>query len=51
MNEINVFEKCLQDIPHVYIDPTSYPETAPRNGPKFSTNVASLRGGKLAKNF
>ena len=24
---------------------------APRNGPKFSTNVASLRGGKLVKNF
>ena len=24
---------------------------APRSGPKFSTNVASLRGGKLVKNF
>ena len=51
MNVIYFFEKCLQDVPHVYIDPTSYPETAPKNGPKFSTNVASLRGGKLVKNF
>ena len=31
--------------------PPSYPETAPRSGPKLSTNVASLRGGKLVKNF
>ena len=31
--------------------PTSYPETATRNGPKFGTNVASLGGGKLVKNF